>query len=292
MVIPLIANGRLLGAVSFLSVTPSRVFGPEDLRVANELAQRAALAVDNARLYRAAQRAITVRDEVLGIVAHDLRNPLATMLMQAEVLSESASAPEREVRDAGERIKRAALRMTRLIQDLLDITRLEAGQITVEQSRVPASEIAAEAIESQRTQASSGGLQLRVDLPTALPDLWADHYRLLQVFENLIGNAIKFTPRGGTITVGATSRGNDVLFRVVDTGPGISVDDQKHLFDRFWQARTARRSGAGLGLSIAKGIVEAHGGQIWFESMLGHGSTFFFSIPVPGAARSPVRDAA
>jgi signal transduction histidine kinase len=112
-----------------------------------------------------------------------------------------------------------------------------------------------------------------------IPEVWADLDRLLQVFENLVGNAVKFTEPGGRITVGAARRGDDVLFWVADTGAGIAAEDLPHLFDRFWQARKATRRGAGLGLPIVKGIVEAHGGRIWVESTLGRGSTFFFTIP-------------
>ena len=132
MVIPLIAAGRRLGAISFLSATPSHLYGPDDLRMARELAQRAALAVDSARLYRAAQRAIQVRDEVLGIVAHDLRNPLSLILMEARLLESGWKGRERRKRTPAEVIEGAATRMNRLIQDLLDVTSIEAGQLTIE----------------------------------------------------------------------------------------------------------------------------------------------------------------
>jgi len=112
-----------------------------------------------------------------------------------------------------------------------------------------------------------------------LPDVWADRDRLEQVFENLVGNAVKFTPRGGTIVVGATPRAGEVLFWVADTGAGIASGDLPHVFERFWQARRPGRRGAGLGLPIVKGIVEAHDGRIWVESTPGRGSTFFFTIP-------------
>ena len=112
-----------------------------------------------------------------------------------------------------------------------------------------------------------------------LPEVWGEHDRLLQVFENLIGNAIKFSTAGGLITVGAASRDQEVLFWVADTGPGIAPGSLPHVFDRFWQATKGDRRGAGLGLPIAKGIVEAHGGHLWVESTLGRGSIFFFSLP-------------
>jgi signal transduction histidine kinase len=118
-----------------------------------------------------------------------------------------------------------------------------------------------------------------------LPAIWADRDRLLQAFENLMGNAIKFSARGGHVTVGARSREREVLFSLQDTGPGIAAEDLPHVFDRFWQTQKAgRRRGAGLGLPIVKGIVEAHGGHIWVESRVGEGSTFYFTVPVAPAA--------
>jgi PAS domain S-box-containing protein len=293
MVIPLLAHGRVLGAMSFLSVTPSQIFEPEDVSVANQLAERAALAIENARLYSAARRAIQVRDEVLGIVAHDLRNPLAAILLEAALLRRQAAALDRESSESVEAIRGAATRMNRLIEDLLDVTRLEAGRLPIEPSRLAPARVAADAIELHRALASSRGLELRLNHPVDLPDVWADRDRLLQVFDNLIGNAVKFTQSRGRITVAAVPRDSDVLFSVADSGPGIPREDHPHLFDRFWQARATGRSGAGLGLPIVKGIVDAHCGSVWMESAPGRGSTFFFTIPTADymsrASASPAR---
>ena len=121
---------------------------------------------------------------------------------------------------------------------------------------------------------------MEVEVPDDLPDVWGDQHRLLQILENLVGNAIKFTPAQGHITVGAASREGEVLFWIADTGSGISADGLPHVFDPFWQARKGTRQGAGLGLPITRGIVEAHGGRIWVESTLGRGSIFFFTIPL------------
>jgi signal transduction histidine kinase len=122
-------------------------------------------------------------------------------------------------------------------------------------------------------------VDLHLDVRPDLPAAWADRDRLLQVFENLIGNAVKFTPAGGDVTVGAAPRGDEVLFWVCDSGSGIDAEDLPHVFDRFWQSSSARRHGAGLGLAIVKGLVEAHGGRVWADSAPGRGSTFFFTIP-------------
>jgi PAS domain S-box-containing protein len=279
MILPLIAHGRLLGTISFLFATPCPQDAGENLRLAQDIAHRAVLALDNARLYRAAQRAIKARDEVLGIVAHDLRNPLAMILMQARLLQRHGSQPERRSQDSGDAIRHAATRMDRLIQDLLDATRIEAGGLTIEPRRVNVAEVTSDAVRVEEPLASSMSLEIRLDLEQDLPDVWADRDRLFQVFENLIGNAIKFTPPGGSITVGAARQETDVLFWVKDTGVGIDIGDQPHVFDRFWQGRAKERGGAGLGLPIVKGIVEAHGGRVWVDGALGQGSTFRFMIP-------------
>lgn len=136
-----------------------------------------------------------------------------------------------------------------------------------------------DSVEAQKALASLASLDLRLAVPTHLPDVWVDRDRLLQVFENLISNAVKFTKPGGCITVGAEPRDEDVLFWVADTGAGIEAADLPHLFDRFWQARKAGRQGAGLGLPIVKGIIDAHGGRIWTDSQVDLGTTFFFTLP-------------
>ena len=276
MVVPMVVHGALLGAIGFVSSTASRSYDSSDLRFAEELARRAALAIENARLYRVAQRAIEARDDLMGIVAHDLRNPLNTIGLHATSLLERGGEPERK---SARVIERATARMNRLIQDLLDVARLEAGQLTVDHAAVTAAEVVADAVELQRPAATAAGLELAVDVAGDLPALWADHDRLVQIFENLIGNAIKFTERGGRIEVRAEPHGGEVWFTVTDTGIGLTPDEQARLFDRFWQAPARRQGGAGLGLPIVKGLVEAHGGHVWVESTPGHGSCFAFSIP-------------
>jgi PAS domain S-box-containing protein len=232
------------------------------------------------RLEDRLRSAINVRDDVLGIVAHDLRSPLSTIIMQASLLERPGPEPERRNQRPWEGISRAAKRMNQLIQDLLDVAQVEAGGLRVQRAQISARELVFEAIEAQRSLASSSQLKLESDLEQELPEFWGDRNRLLQVFENLLGNAMKFTTAGGQITVGAAATEAEVRFRVSDTGCGISREGLPHVFDRFWQAaKHAGRLGAGLGLTITKGIVEAHGGRIWVESTVGGGTTFFFAIP-------------
>ncbi|MDP2341798.1 MAG: PAS domain S-box protein [Deltaproteobacteria bacterium] len=290
--VPLVAQNRLVGAIGFVSSTASRLYGPAELRVAEELARRAALSIENARLYRTARHAIQVRDDVLGIVAHDLRNPLNSILMQVGVLQRRAA--EADVRSGPtdprslrplEAIERAATRMNRLIQDLLDVTRMEAGRLSVELAPVGPRQVIADCVEAQLGLARGAAVELHVDVAPSLPDVVGDRDRLLQVFENLIGNAIKFTRPGGRVTIGAAPTEHEVLFWVADTGTGIDADAVPHVFDRFWQARKGDRKGAGLGLPIVKGVVEAHSGRVWVESAPDRGSTFFFTIPTAAPAQ-------
>jgi PAS domain S-box-containing protein len=278
MAVPLIMRGQLLGTLAFVSSTPKRIYAASDLRLAQALAERAAIAIENARLYSASVQAAQLRDQVLSVVAHDLRNPLATIRLQAAGMLRAPPEVERRTQRPREIIDRAAARMNRLIQDLLDVARMEAGELTIERARLVVADLTIEAADMQRALAASSSLELHVDLAPNLPALWGDRHRLLQVFENLIGNAIKFTPPGGRITVGARPRNGEIIFSVADTGRGITPEGMTRVFDRFWQATRADRLGAGLGLPITKGIVEAHGGRIWVESAIGVGSTFFFAL--------------
>jgi PAS domain S-box-containing protein len=288
--VPLRAHDALLGVLTLIS-TSARRFEPADLRLAEELARRISLSIQNSRLYLAARRAIRERDDVVGIVAHDLRNPLSSILLQAKVLAmQAAKTAAPGARDPAGAIERAASRMNRLIQDLLDVTRLEAGHLAIMPARVATSQVVADALDAQRPLAAAAACALHSELGHDVPDVWADRDRVLQVFENLIGNALKFTGANGQVTVGATPRDGEVLLWVADTGCGMTSEEVSHLFDRFWQARKGDRRGAGLGLPIVKGIVEAHGGRLWVESSVGGGSTFFFTLPTaPRSSQHPTQ---
>jgi PAS domain S-box-containing protein len=236
------------------------------------------------------RRAVAVRDQVLGIVAHDLRNPLANILMACATLDWRGQESELKPKEL---ISRAAQRMNRLIEDLLDVSLVEAGQLKLERQRIAVKDLVSEAVGMQAALASSSQIDLRLAAGADLNDVLGDRHRLLQVLENLIGNALKFTQAGGHITVGAVPKDHEVMFSVSDTGCGIAPQDLTHIFDRFWQA-TARTSrlGAGLGLPITKGIVEAHGGRIWVESLFGRGSSFFFTLPLADVNATERRDSA
>jgi PAS domain S-box-containing protein len=289
MIVPLVARGRTLGAITFACGAESgRRYGPADLTLAEGLAGRAALTIDNARLYKQSQQATRARDEVLAVVSHDLRNPLNVISLGATYLLKHLPQDEGAAswRKHGELIRRSADRAVRLIQDLLDVAKVESGRLSLEREAVTVGGLLDEAIELHRPLAEAHGLRLEREEEPGLPAVWADRVRVLQVFSNLIGNALRFTPEGGRVTVRARREGARVRFDVSDTGKGIAPEHLPHLFDRYWQVKRTRE-GAGLGLPIAKGLVEAHGGTIQVESLPGRGSTFSFTLPVPEAPAGP-----
>jgi signal transduction histidine kinase len=236
---------------------------------------------DEHEMRKAAEELARAREQVLAVVAHDLRNPLSTILGAASLL-EDPTQDAREIRETLALIHRAVDRMNRLIGDLLDVTRLEAGRLVLEQEPIAVRDLLAQTLESWEATAASRGLSFEVDPVSEGLAVFADRSRVLQVLDNLVGNAVKFSDAGGRIAVRAT-RGEgttEVRFSVSDTGPGIPPEVLKELFQRFWQANAADRRGIGLGLAICKGIVEAHGGRIWCESQLGHGARFTFTLPI------------
>jgi len=218
--------------------------------------------------------------EVLAIVSHDLRTPLSTIALGTTLL-EDASQPDADRTHVIEMIKRAADRMERLIKDLQEVGRLDAGRtLRVDTRSVDLAALLGEACEALHVQAGAKLLVVACDLPAPPLAVRADPDRICQVLGNLIGNAIKFTPRGGRITLAARRDGSEVRVSVTDEGPGIPAEDLSRVFEPYWQAPGTARLGAGIGLKIAKGLVEAHGGRIWVESKVGVGTTFSFTLPV------------
>ncbi|HJQ20111.1 MAG TPA: HAMP domain-containing sensor histidine kinase [Gemmatimonadaceae bacterium] len=240
-------------------------------------------------LARAAEEGARTREQVLAIVAHDLRNPLAAIRSALALLQEPGVSEEtrRKMLD----VARRSLDQThRLTSDLLDITRLETGNLALEREAVVAGVLLNEIAEGLGPIARERGLTLQTAAISDACVAHVDSARMRQVISNLIGNAIKFTPPGGRIVLRASRVGKDVQFEVADSGPGIAKDDQPHLFDRFWQARKTDGRGVGLGLTIAKQIVEAHGGRIWVESEPGRGSRFLFTVPAEPSLYSTLHE--
>jgi len=232
-----------------------------------------------------AERASRARDEVLAVVAHDLRNPVHTITMSVSTMLDLPLDEAQRARQYGV-IQRAARGMDHLIRDLLDVTRIESGTFAIRQTRIHPRALLDEALELFEPHARERSVSLAVAAADDLPPVLGDRDRLTQVLSNLVGNALKFTPREGRIRVRAQAAGPAVEFAVEDSGMGIPPESVPRVFDRLWQADRRAGGGAGLGLAIAKGIVEAHGGRIGVESEPGRGTTFRFTVPCaePAAA--------
>jgi signal transduction histidine kinase len=296
--VPLVQDGETIGVMIFASKLHR--YSGDDIPAVEALARRAVLSIENARLYGEARQATRGRDEVLAIVSHDMRNPLHTILLGTGAALEILPA-DSPVRKSLDSVRRAALRGERLIRDLLDVTRLERNRMQLEREPVAVCDILTEAAESVAATAREQGVALTV-APDADGTVIADRHRALQVIDNLLSNAIKFTGRGGHVNIGARRVEGEERFWVADDGPGIPLEQQQFMFRRFWQQRRADRRGIGLGLTIAKGIVDAHGGRIWLESEAGKGTTFWFTLPLAngtltaqderaqGSSRAPMRD--
>ncbi len=225
-------------------------------------------------------RAATKRfEEVLAVVAHDLRNPLGVIHLAAQWLLEEGGALDATGRGLAASIVRALAESNRIIENLLDEARLQGGGVTLERSRHRVQDLLDDA-NDLRPLALKRGIALDVRPAVAQRDLCCDRAKIAQVLSNLVGNAIKFSPGGSAVTVWAEDTDQGIRLAVRDQGPGIPAEARPHLFERFWQQTVRGAAGVGLGLYIAKGIVDAHGGQIWVESQEGTGSTFFVSLPV------------
>lgn len=227
-----------------------------------------------------AELALRARDEVLAVVSHDLRTPLSVMDMCITSLANRLPEEDDEAHGLLETMESSSVWMQRLIEDLLDVARMEAGRLTLERAPQDLVRVISEAMVMLEPLIAEKSLTLHETLPDYLPRANVDARRLRQVLENLISNSVNHTAPGGEIHIAAAASSGEMRITVRDTGAGIPAESLPHLFDRFWQARGARRGGAGLGLPIAKGIVEAHGGRMWVESEVGIGTTFGFSLPL------------
>ena len=236
-------------------------------------------------LYRQAEEAVRIRKEVVEMVSHDLRNPLGAILNAAALVLEDRPSEAVQYETMG-RVKRQADVMLRLANDLLDVARAESGRLSVHPRPTHAITLLEDARELMARLAADRRLTFTIDAEPDLPQVTADSQRIGQVLSNLIGNSIKFTPSGGTITCSARREGDTVRFGVRDTGPGIPSDQITKIFGHMWQAQGDDGRGIGLGLTIARTIIEAHGDQIRVDSIVGEGSEFWFTLPVVTSTRS------
>ncbi len=231
------------------------------------------------------RRLETVRRDFISNLSHELRTPLASLKALTETLRDGALEDPKAAQRFLGRIETEVDALTQMATELLELSRIESGQVPLELKTVPAAALLLSAAERMRAQAERAGLILRIDTMQDMTEVRADPPRLEQVLVNLIHNAIKFTRPGGEVILAAQTQADFVCFSVRDNGVGIPSEELERIFERFYKADRARSGGGtGLGLSISRHLVEAHGGRIWAESTEGQGSTFYFTIPTSAKA--------
>jgi signal transduction histidine kinase/DNA-binding NarL/FixJ family response regulator len=295
--VPVRFGGRVRGLL-VLAYLPGHQDPAGDLEFTRSIAHRISMALEQGRLLRQAQRAVAARDRALSIVSHDLRNPLSTIQICARALLDPDPAPASGVHHMGELIDKSAEWMQQIVEDLIDRASLDAGSLALHRRATPVTELFEAASAMFAAVAQQHRINLVLRSPDDLPSVDVDPHRLLQVLSNLINNAMKFTPAGGRVELLAQKVDDDlsdallagrhrsaVRFTVNDTGSGISSDDLIHIFDWYWQSPTGNKRGAGLGLAIAKGLIEAHLSRLNVESVLGTGSSFWFTMPAANGAK-------
>jgi signal transduction histidine kinase len=277
--VPLRHHGDVVGHLYLANAPGGASFTEQDQRAVELLSTITGTAAHNAMLYESLRKAVIAREDLLSIVSHDLRNPLSSIIMGAALVKRTlaADAPAKGTVDI---VARNAARMDTMIRDLLTASKLREGKLAVEPKPVEVAELLGEASDAFELVARDHGITLAVERAPDLPRVTCDAARISQVLSNLVGNALKFTPKGGSITIAAERSSDDVVFSVRDTGVGIEPSAAAHVFDRFWQRSEDAARGTGLGLFIVKGIIESHGGKVWLESKPGEGSTFKFTLPV------------
>ncbi len=282
MVVPLVSFEGTLGVLVLATSRSRRQYGPRELLLGEELARRCTLALENSRLYRQAREAVRAREEILGVVTHDLRNPLHTVQLATGMLHDANRERRADNVRWLEIIDRSVDEMEHMIEDLLDLSSIDAGRLSINPAAHEVAEVVKLVCDTFEPLATRDNVAIRCSIEPEIRTVWVDAHRIHRVFSNLIGNALKFTPEGGMIRLEAALQDDQVRFTVADSGPGIPAAELSRVFDRYWQARRGDRRGAGLGLAIARGIVEQHHGHIWVESPPGEGAAFHFTLPVAG----------
>jgi signal transduction histidine kinase/PAS domain-containing protein len=284
VVVPMIVRGSVFGAITLVSSRPEHIYNTKDLEMAQSLAERVALAIDNQRLYAEAKDAVQAREDFLAIVSHDLRNPLSVILLKSGLLKMDASDGVIDPRFSKDldAISRAGKSMERMIRDLFDLSSVEAGHLHVERRVCRLDQLLKDVMELHKPLAGSRSVELVNTLPSDTR-IYCDRDRVLQVFSNLIGNAIKFTNKDGAIEIAVSLAEKEFRLSVRDNGVGMAKEEQGHAFERYGTRQKLGRRGLGLGLYITKALIEAHQGRVWLESQLNKGTTVMFTLPVPAA---------
>lgn len=278
--VPMLTQGRAVGTLTLAMAGSGRRFDDDDLRLAMQLGHLAGTAIDNARAHREAETAVAVREHILRVVSHDLRNPLNTIAMASSLLAGQAGIDERARRHLG-RIERSLASASRLIDDLLDAASLESKNLSLSLDDCDLVPLLRDATQSFEAEAAARRIALAFEAAEAAVEVRCDPARVTQIVGNLVGNALKFCDEGRRVAVRLTREGEVARVAVADDGPGIDPEDRPHLFEPYWTGAHGKR-GTGLGLAIVKGIVESHGGRIEVESEIGVGTTFTFTLPRAG----------
>lgn len=290
IVLPLTAGGQPEGLLYALNDHPTE-FSQDQVDILSILASQAAVAIENAQLftqlrqaYEQLQELDQLKDEFISLVSHELRTPLHSIRGFLQLLMTEKMRDPVTRQECLMRVAEQTEHLRRLVEELLDLSRIEAGRLTIDKAPLSLGSLLVDVAANLRQMAEEKGVDLEVALPASLPLVEADGQRLAQVITNLVHNGIKFTPRPGQVRVAAERVNGEVVVRVADTGPGIPTEALPRLFERFYQAgspSSAHDEGMGIGLYISKRIVEAHGGRIWVSSEVGQGSTFYVALPLP-----------
>ncbi len=278
MIVPLLDGAWPIGALT-IGTSTGRIATDEEFALAQLLADCGAAAIEAARLYRKAQRSTAARDAVLSVVSHDLIGTLGTVTMNARRLLDPGAQTRARRRRLCENILNGTEMMHRLLLDLADFSAIEMRRLTVTPVSQSLEDVLTSARDLFQSRAEAVGVQLAFASIAGLPNARFDATRILQVISNLLDNALKFTPVGGTVRVSARADTRDIVVSVADNGSGVTPDELPHVFERFWRAAKPGGRGLGLGLAIVQGVIEAHGGRVWMESAPGRGSTVFFTLP-------------
>ncbi len=287
--VPLVLRDKPIGVLEVLNKRGGEPFTDEDGQLLMTLAAQAAVAIENAQLVTALRKAYQQLNEVdqlksdfIAIASHELRTPLGLILGYAAMLKEDASTDTVQQLDV---VLQAALRLRGLIDDMVNLQQIGEGRTKLDVEEFTLQEVIQSTLQTLKDLYTTKEQVVVVDAPTQPLRVKADRLKIALALNNLVNNAIKFTPRQGRIAISAEASNGEVQVQVADTGEGISEADQKMIFDRFYQVEphlTRKHGGLGLGLAIAKGMIDLHGGRIWLESVVGYGSRFSFAIPIEG----------
>lgn len=284
MAVPLFVRGKILGVMSLARLAPNS-FTKNDLDFAEIIGARSALQIDNARLYFEAQASIRLREEILGIVSHDLRSPLATVVMSNQMLAEAAeqmvAEEDKKLIDAPVGIiHRATKQMGRLIGDLLDFARIESGGLSLDLEYVSSGDLIRRGLEMIEHHSRRKDIEFDVQMPSNPPRLACDPDRVTQVFYNLLGNAVKFSPQGSRVKVNVSHESGVLRVEIEDQGRGIPNENLELIFEKYWRVKHDSKEGTGLGLYISRKIIESHGGKLWAEHGASSGAKLIFTLPI------------